>query len=167
MHVIILQIQKTLSKLYDDIMMSIHQTSTPQYTLPEVHTVKSCLKAAAYVHFLDVSGRLLYETGLCAAVVQLLAAGTVQSMHAGIQHPCVPYMTSHTTHTMKSRIYKPRLLFESGFHVGMQLQKCGFCSRAASIPGAAFIQDSTVSTEQSIHAQYLWRMAATVAHTSI
>ena len=135
------------------------------HTLPEVHTVKSCMKATAYVHFLDFLGRLLYETGLCAAVVQLLAACTMQNMHAGIQHPCVPYMTSHTTHTIKSHI--SRLLFESGFHVGMQLQKCGFCWRAASIPGAAFIQDFTVSTEQSIHAQYLWGMAVTVAHTSI
>ena len=66
------------------------------------YTVKSCIKAAAYVHFFDFSGRLLYETGLCAAVVQLLAAYTVQSMYAGIQHPCVLYMTSHTINSIKS-----------------------------------------------------------------
>ena len=29
-----------------------------------MYTVKSCIKAAAYVHFFDFSGRLLYETGL-------------------------------------------------------------------------------------------------------
>ena len=86
------------------------------------YTVKSCIKAAAYEHFFDISGRILYKTGkiiifktgLCAAVVQLLAACTVQSMHAVIQHLCVPYMTSHTIHIIKSRIYKPWLLFESG-----------------------------------------------------
>ena len=30
----------------------------------DVHTVKSCIKAAAYVHFFDFPGRLLHETGL-------------------------------------------------------------------------------------------------------
>ena len=29
-----------------------------------IDTVNSRIKAAAYVHFLDFSGRLLYETGL-------------------------------------------------------------------------------------------------------
>ena len=72
---------------------------------------------------------------LCIAFVQVLAAYTAQSMHAGIQHPCVLYMTSHTIHTIKSCIHKPRLFFESGLCVGMQLQKCGFYSRAASIQG--------------------------------
>ena len=112
-------------------------------TKPSEHTptVKSCIKAAAYVHFFDFSGRLLYETGLysktglCTAVVQLLAAYTVQSMHAGIQHSCVLYMTSHTINSIKSRFCKPWLLFESGLCVCMQLQKCGFYSRAASIQG--------------------------------
>ena len=81
------------------------------------HAVKSCIKAAAYVHFFDFPGRLLYETGLCAAVVQLLAAYTVQSMHAGLRHPCVLYKTSHTINSIKkSRFCKPRLLFESGFY---------------------------------------------------
>ena len=86
----------------------------------------------------SIRNRLIFKTGLCAAVVQLLAAYTVQSMHAGIQHPCVLYMTSHAISSIKSRLCKPRLLFESGLRVGMQLQKCGFYSRAA------FIQDFTV-----------------------
>ena len=51
---------------------------------------------------------------------------------------CVLYMTSHAMHTIKCRNYKPRLLFKSGLCVGMQLQKCGFYSRAA------FIQDFMV-----------------------
>ena len=72
------------------------------------------------------------KPSLCATVVQLLAAYTVQSMHAVSQHPCVLYMASHT---IKCRNYKPWLLFESGLTVGMQLQRCGFYSRAA------FIQD--------------------------
>ena len=55
-----------------------------------VLTVKSCIKAAVYVQFFHFSGRLLHKTGLCAAVVQLLAAYTVQSMHAESQH-CVFY----------------------------------------------------------------------------
>ena len=106
-------------------------SSCDQNEIMEIHTflgntVTSCIKAAAYVHFLNFLGRLLYETGLiktglCAAAVRLLAAYTVQSMHAGIQHPCVSYMTSHATHTAISRIYKPRLLLESGVYVGMQL----------------------------------------------
>ena len=49
-------------------------------------TVKSCIKAAAYGQFFHFSGRLLYKTSLCTAVVQLLAAYTVQSMHAESQH---------------------------------------------------------------------------------
>ena len=74
----------------------------------------------------------MIKTGLCAAVVQLLAAYTVQSMHAGIQHSCVPYMTPHATHTIKKShlqaaaiireqltrrhaVAKVRLLVESGF----------------------------------------------------
>ena len=90
------------------------------------------------MHFLDFSGRLLYDrlifkTGLRAAVVQLLAAYTVQRMHAGIQHSCVLYMTSHTINSIKNRFCKPRLLFESGLCVGMQLQKCGFYPKAPSI----------------------------------
>ena len=59
-----------------------------------ISTVKSCIKAASYAHFLDFSGRLIIKTGLRAAVVQLLATYTVQSMHAGIQDPRVPHMTS-------------------------------------------------------------------------
>ena len=92
------------------------------------------------MHFYDFSGWRLYETGLCAAAVQLQAAYTVHSTHAGIQHPCVlhVYMTSHTISSTKSRFCKPRLLFESGLCVGMQFQKCDFHSRAA------FIQDFTV-----------------------
>ena len=114
------------------------QTASTQKTV----TVKYCTKAAAYVHFFDFSGRLLYETGLCAAVVQLLAAYTVQGTHAGIQHPCVLYMTSHTinqgvlqyllycttqgpcNNSIKSSFCKPWLLFRSGLCVGMQSQKC-------------------------------------------
>ena len=86
------------------------------------------------MHFFDFSGRLLYETGLCAAVVQLLVAYTVQSMHAGIQHQHL-YMTSHTINSIKSCFCKPqatatiqkrlmrrhevakvRLLFKSSFY---------------------------------------------------
>ena len=80
---------------------------------------------------------LVFKTGLCATVVQVLAAYTVQSMHAGIQHLCVLYMTSHTMNSIKfkSRFCKPWLLFKSGLCVGMQLQKCGFYSRAASAQG--------------------------------
>ena len=109
-----------------------------------MYTVKSCIKAMAYVHFFDFSGRLLYKTGLCAAVVQLLAAYTVQSVHAGIQHPCVLYMTSHTIDAIENRFCKPRLLFKSGLCVGMQLQKCGFYSRAASIQGRLLYTTFTV-----------------------
>ena len=94
-------------------------------------TVKYYIKAAAYVHFFDFSGRLLYETGLCAAVVQLLAAYTMQSMYAEIQHPYVLYMSSHTVNSIKKSLLqatirerlmcmhavaKVRLLFESGFY---------------------------------------------------
>ena len=91
----------------------------------------------------SIRDRHIIKTGLRAAVVQLLAAYTVQSLHAGIQHPCVPYMTSHATHNKKSHLQaaaiireqltcrhavaKVRLLFESGFY-----------SRVA------FIQDFTV-----------------------
>ena len=84
--------------------------------------------------------RLIINTGLCTAAVQLLAAYTVQSMHAGIQLPCALYMTS-PTHNKTSQIYKPQLLFESGLCVGMQLQKCRFYSRAA------FIQDFMVGRQ--------------------
>ena len=77
--------------------------------------------------------RLILKTGLCAAVVQLLAAYTVQNMHTGIEHSCVLYMTSHTINSIKTRFCKPRLLFESGICVDMQLQKCRLYSRATSI----------------------------------
>ena len=94
-------------------------------------TVKSCIKAAVYVQFFHVSGRLLYKTGLCAAVVQLLAAYTVQSMHAE-STPYVLYMTSHTIHNKMSQLQaatiieerlmcrhavaKVQLLFKGGFY---------------------------------------------------
>ena len=35
-------------------------------------------------------------------VVLLLAACAGRSMHAGVQHPCLLYMTSHTIHTITS-----------------------------------------------------------------
>ena len=50
-----------------------------------------------------IQDRLIFKTGLCAAVVQLLAAYTVHNMHIGIQHSCVLYMTSHTTNSIKTR----------------------------------------------------------------
>ena len=44
-------------------------SSCDQNDIMEIHTilentVTSCIKAAAYVHSLNFSGRLLYETGL-------------------------------------------------------------------------------------------------------
>ena len=54
-------------------------------------------------------------------------------MHTGIQHSCVLFMTSHTINSIEIRFCKPRLLFESGICVGMQLQKCRFYLRATSI----------------------------------
>ena len=95
----------------------------------------------------SVRDRLIFKTGLCASVVQLLAAYTVQSMHTWTQHPCVPYMTSHTIHTIESRIYRPRLLFERRHAVANVhlLFESGLYSRAA------FIQDFKVS---EIHELY-------------
>ena len=49
----------------------------------------------------SIRDRFIFKTGLCAAVVQLLAAYTVQSMHAKIQHPCFLYMTSITINAIK------------------------------------------------------------------
>ena len=43
------------------------------------------------------------------------------------------FPSSHTINSIKIRFCKPRLLFESGICVGMQLQKCRFYSRATSI----------------------------------
>ena len=85
----------------------------------------------------SIRDRLICKTGLCAAVVQLLAVHTVQSMHAGIQHLFVLYVTSHTINSIKSRFCKPRLLFESGFY-----------SRVA------FIQDYTVYAHDIIICTY-------------
>ena len=67
--------------------------------------------------------------------MQLLAAYTVQNMHTGIEHSCVLYMTFHTINSIKTRFCKPRLLFESGICVGMQLQKCRLYSRATFVQG--------------------------------
>ena len=90
-------------------------------------------KTGLYSRQAYIQDRLIFKTGLCAAVVQLLAAYTVLNMHTGIQHSCVLYMTSHTTNSIKSRFCKPRLLFESGICVGMQVQKCRFYPRATCI----------------------------------
>ena len=49
-------------------------------------TEKSCKKAAAYVHIFEFFGRLLLKTGVCANVIHVLEAYTVQSMHASSQH---------------------------------------------------------------------------------
>ena len=82
-----------------------------------------------------IQDRLIFKTGLCTEVVQLLAAYTVQSMHVGIQHPCVLYMTSHTIHTIKYRNYKPRLMCRHAVAKVRLLFKSSFYSRAASIQG--------------------------------
>ena len=50
-----------------------------------------------------IQDRLIFKTGLCAAVVQLLAAYTVQNMRTGIEHSCVLYMTFHTINSIKTR----------------------------------------------------------------
>ena len=47
-------------------------------------------KTGFYTRQASIQDRLLYKTGLWAAVVQLLAAYTVQSMHAESQR-CVFY----------------------------------------------------------------------------
>ena len=89
--------------------------------------------AGFYTRQASIQDMLIFKTDICAAVVQLLAAYTVQNMHTGIEHSCVLYMTSHTINSIKTRFCKPRLLFESGIYVGMQLQKCRLYSRATSI----------------------------------
>ena len=86
----------------------------------------------------SIRDRLIIKTGLCAAVVQLLAVYTVQSIHAEIQHLCVPYMTSYTTHTIKSCINKPRLTCRHAVAKVRLLFESVFYSRAA------FIHDFTV-----------------------
>ena len=54
--------------------------------------VKSCINAAAYVQYFPLFGqasiqdRLIFKTGLCTAVGQLLAAYTAQSVNAESQH---------------------------------------------------------------------------------
>ena len=105
----------------------------------------------AYVQFFHFSGRLLYQTGLCAvfplfgqaSIPDRLMYGScaiISSIHSA-EHACrestscVLYMTSHATHTTQCGNYKPRQLFKSSLCVGMQLQKCGFYSRAPSIQG--------------------------------
>ena len=82
-----------------------------------LYTIKYCIEAAAYVHFFDflcrpasMRGRLRIKTGIFVAVVHLLPTYTVQNMHVEIQQLCFHCMTPYTIHTIKSRIYKPRLL---------------------------------------------------------
>ena len=70
-------------------------------------------KTGLYSRQVYIQDRFIFKTGLCVAVVQLLAAYTVQSMHAKIQHPCFLYMTSIAINAIKIRFCKPRLLFES------------------------------------------------------
>ena len=75
--------------------------------------------------------------------MQLLAAYTVQSMHAGIQHPCVPYMTSRTIHTKKSYLQAAATIQErlmcrySVAKVRLQFES-GICSRVAFAVDASY-----------------------------
>ena len=73
----------------------------------------------------------------CAIISSVHSAACMQGFNI-----CVFYivMTSLTIHTICSRICQPWLLFKSGLGVSMQLQKCGFYSKAA------FTQDFTVVT---------------------
>ena len=101
-------------------------------------TVKSCIKAAAYVRFFAFSGRLVIKTGICATVVLF------SSIHSA-EHACrestfvspihdFPY----NTHNKMSQL-QAALLFKSGLCVGLQLQKCGFYSRAPFIQYFALV----------------------------
>ena len=56
----------------------------------------------------------------------------------------------------KSRFCKPRLLFESGLRVGMQLQRCGFYSRAASIRERLLFESGFYSRAASIRERLLF-----------
>ena len=71
----------------------------------------------AYVHVIDLLGRLLQETGLCVDGVHVLQVHTMQSMHARIQYVGVVDMTSALQHKSKSGMCKLRLLFKSGLSI--------------------------------------------------
>ena len=77
---------------------------------------------------------MVIDLCLLHTVILQLAAYTVQSMHARFQYVGVVDMTTHTLRTVKSRVYKLRLLFENSLCVGMQLRKCSFYSRADLMP---------------------------------
>ena len=86
-------------------------------------------RAGFYARQAFIQGRLM-----CSS------CGIISSIHSA-EHACRNSTSVCSVHDFpynklnKKSLCKPRLLFESGLCVGMQLQKCGFYSRAASIQG--------------------------------
>ena len=101
---------------------------------------KTCL----YSRQAYIQDRLIFKTCLYSrqAYIQdrlmCSSCAIISSIHSA-EHAyrnstfVVLFMTSHTINSIKTRFCKPRLLFESGICLGMQLQKCRFYSRATSI----------------------------------
>ena len=75
---------------------------------------------------------------MCSSCAIISSLPTVQSMHAGIQHPRVLYMASHTIDSVKSHFCNPQVMCRHAVTKVRLLFKDGFYSRAT------FIQDFTV-----------------------